>query len=286
MSMKDIILSRLNMVQTMSPAATKAVQLLQDENVDSTELSKIISRDPALSANLLRLCNSAAFKGRMEVDSVIDAIVRLGARQVMQLVMLDAVGPVARPAVKGYDLGTGDLLEHSIAVAIAAECLAAELKLPGIPFAYTAALLHDIGKSVLGSFVQFNAKAVIDKAYAENISFEEAERQQFGIDHAELGAALMENWNLPASIVEVVRFHHCPEKATKEVKAAYLVHTADMLAMQSGIGVGVDGFNYSFSLLAMEELGLKPEVLDTVMSTMLTELEEIREMFGANSTDQ
>ncbi len=281
MSMKNMILAKLNMVPVISSAATEAVQLLQDENMETDELSKIIGRDPALSANLLRMCNSAAFKGRMEVDSVSDAVVRLGARRTLELVMIDAVGPTTRPAIKGYDLGAGELLEHSVAVAVAAQSLVAELGMPKVSFIYTAALLHDIGKSVLGTFLGFDAKPVIDMAYEEEISFEEAEREKFGIDHAELGASLLEIWGLPASIVEVVKFHHQPGKATKEVKGAYLAHTADMLAMQCGIGIGVDGLNYCFDSAATEELGLSQEVLDAVMCTVLSEVEETRQMFSA-----
>lgn len=286
MSMKDMILGRLNMVPPISSSATEAIQLLQDENMDTTALSKIIARDPALSANLLRLCNTAAIKGRREVDSVADAVVRLGARRTLELVMIDAIGPATRPPVKGYDLQAGELLEHSVAVAVAAESLVAELKMPRISFLYTAALLHDIGKTVLGTFLGFSAKQVVEMAYQEEISFEEAERQKFGLDHAELGATLLEVWNLPASIVEVVKFHHHPEEAAKQVKAAYLVHTADMMAMQSGIGIGVDGLNYSFSPMASEVLGLNEEVLDVVMCTVIAEVEETREMFSMGPSDQ
>ncbi len=285
MSMKDMILSKLTMVPAISPAANDAVQLLQDENMDTDELSKILSRDPSLSANLLRVCNSAAIKGRTEVASVGDAVVRLGMRRTLELVMIDAVGETTRPPVKGYDLGPDELLEHSVAVAAGAESLLAKLNMSRIPFLHTAGLLHDIGKSVLGTFLGFSAKAVIEKAYQEECSFEEAERQQFGLDHAEVGAALLETWNLPASIVEVVRCHHHPEKATKEVQAAYLVHTADMLAMGCGIGVGVDGLNYDFNPKAGEELGLTPEILDAAMGDVLAEVEETREMFAAGTSD-
>lgn len=284
MSRRDEILSRIETAPPLPTTAVRVFELLGDPDVDISELLEVVQYDPGLTSNVLRLANSASSASSTEIVSLRNALVRLGTRQVSQLVVLSVAGPQMRPAVRGYDLAPGKLLEHSIAVAFCGEELANELGIDASDQVFTAGLLHDIGKVVLGVFVEVDAAPILDLAYREQISFEAAERDVLGLDHAEVGARLLESWKLPLSIVHSARWHHQPECFENgESMTVDLVHVADNLSLMAGIGVGIDGLNYHPSPETMARIQLKTLTLEGLMSRMMTRLEGVRDVLGTNA---
>jgi HD-like signal output (HDOD) protein len=112
------------------------------------------------------------------------------------------------------------------------------------------------------------------------MTFEQAEQKVLGIDHAEVGARLLEHWNLPEHLVDVVRWHHRPEDFPgDEPRAANVVHVANVLCLMAGVGAGLDALSYKPSRQAMDELGLEMMLLDDIVYDILQELMEARKMF-------
>jgi putative nucleotidyltransferase with HDIG domain len=281
MTRRDEILEKIHTVPAMPTSASKVLSLLKDPGVDIKELLEAIEYDQGLTSNILRLANSVYFAGPRSIASLRDAIVRLGMNRIFQLVITSAITPFARQSIKGYDLPRGALLEHSVVVAIGAEELAGALKTKLPPQAFTAGLLHDLGKVVLGTFLEVDSEPISQMAFSEQISFEKAEYAVLGINHAETGAALLESWNLPSTIVDVVRWHHEPSKASGDPLVADLVHVADTLALTSGIGAGIDGLNYRTSADTLSRLQLKPGMEEQVLCKMLSGLDDLRNLFVA-----
>ncbi len=282
-SRRDEIIKKLETIPALPTAASRMIVLLRDPDVEIAEVIKTIEFDPSLTTNVLRLANSAYFGGPRTIVSLRDAIVRLGFNRIFQLVITSAIMPVVRQEVKGYDLPPGSLLDHSMAVAIGTEELAAQLKMKTPAAAFTAGLLHDLGKVILGTFLQVDAKPIIELAFTEKLSFEIAEARILGIDHAEVGAALLERWDLPTTLVDVVRWHHHPESYTGDSVLMDLVHAADHLSLSSGIGTGVDGLNYHPSEEVMARLNLKASVAEAVLCKMLDGVAELREIVAPNA---
>ena len=276
MSTRDTILEQVRDIQGLPVAASQIVGMVEDPDVEINAVVGAIEHDPGLTSNVLRLANSAYFAGPRTIGSVHDAIVRLGMNRVFQLALASAIAPLAGAPVKGYDLPAGDLLTHSIAVAVGAEKLAQTLELRPPPSAFTAALLHDVGKIVLGTFIEVDVKPILALAFEHQVSFEVAEAQVMGISHAEVGAVILEQWNLPASVVDVVRWHHQPEQCPGVPLSVDLVHIADSLATLSGIGAGVDGLNYRPSRESVTRLKVTTRVNEAVINHILTGLEELR----------
>jgi putative nucleotidyltransferase with HDIG domain len=281
MSRRDSILAKVGTIETLPAAAAQAVQMLQDPDVAVADVTKIIEHDPGLASNILRLANSAYFGFPRSVNSVRDAIVRLGLKQVTRTIMASAVAPMTRRPVKGYDLSAGGLWEHSLSVAVGVDQLAEVLGIKAPEYAFTAALLHDVGKIALGTFIEVDAGPIMKLAFEEHLPFEVAEQRVLGIDHAEVGAVLLESWHLPVSIVEACRWHHEPERVSDpELKEAVdLIHTADSLSLMCGIGMGSDGLNYRPSKEVKTRLGLTTATTENVMCRILDVLEELREVF-------
>lgn len=280
MSRREEILSKTREVPSLPSAAVRVVELLQDSNFNIAEITKTIEYDAGLTSNVLRLANSAYFGCPRTVSSVKDAIVRLGTNSVFPLVVGSAVGPMMNKAVIGYDLSPGELWEHSIAVAGGAKKLATFLGSRPPEFVFTAAMLHDIGKVVLGAFVEVDAGPIIDLAFEQRVAFDEAERRILGIDHAEVGAVLLEAWNLPADLVELIRWHHQPDQYPGEKLLADLLHVADELSIVCGIGAGADGLNYRSSKGVGDRLNLNTKAIEEVACQVFGELDEAKNLFA------
>jgi len=189
-------------------------------------------------------------------------------------VVTTCAGAVIDRGVPGYDLPAGELWRHSLAVSVAAKGLAAELKLPAADEIFTAGLLHDVGKLILGHFVQEDYPE-IERALAQGMTFEAAEAAVLGIDHAEIGARVLAQWSLPENIVHAVRWHHAPEKFGSVDIMLDVVHVANMLCLMIGIGVGREGLLHEPSPIVTRRLGLGPLHLEKVASQTLQWVSEL-----------
>lgn len=280
---REEILESIEDVPSIPLSAARVIELVNDPYMNVAELARTIELDPGLTANVLRLANSAYFGCSRMISSVAQAIVRLGTNNIFELVMATSIAPMARRPLKGYDTPAGGLWEHLISVAIAVDQLAKILKLRVPDHASSAGLLHDIGKIVLGTFIEVDAVPIMQMAFHEHVAFDEAERRILGIDHAEVGALLLDRWNIPEPIVEAVRWHHEPERYKDDTKVVDLVHAANIISLMAGIGRGNDGLNYTSSDKVVSRLALTTPVIEKTICEMLDKLKEARELFSADA---
>lgn len=271
MSRREQILADVKDAPDLPGGAVRAIGLLQNPEADVKAIARHLEQDVALTANLLRLANSAAHGAARRIGSVREALGRLGQGRVFQYVVALAVGPTASRPVKGYDLPAGALWEHSLSVALGAEELARELEIEVPEELFAAGLLHDVGKIVLGNFADVDVPALVTLSAAENLPFAEAERRLLEIDHPEVGARLLEHWGLPDSIVEACRWHHEPDRSPSLVTD--LVHLADALSQSAGLGVGIDGLRTRVSREAAARRGLDRVRTERAAARMLSALE-------------
>jgi putative nucleotidyltransferase with HDIG domain len=279
---RDIILSKIKEVPALPALTVELCEMIGDKDVDVKEIIRRIEFDPSLTANVLGLANSSYFGVMREIPSVHEAVVRLGLNRIFHLVMASVIGPIEGQEIKGYDLLPGGLWEHSIAVAICTDNLAKALKINPPDHVFTAALLIDIGKIVMGTFVEIDVAPITKLAFEQNLSFELAERKVLGIDHAEVGAALLEYWNLPDYLVQVVKYHHEPEKYKEDKVTMDLIHTADLLCQLGGIGAGVDGSNYTISEEVTTRLNMSTQIAENVIYMTVCGLKELSDLLSLN----
>ncbi len=275
MNRRDEILSQLHTIPALPVSATRVLKLIRDPNSSMGDIMKVIEYDPGLTSDVLRLANSAYFAGPRKISSLREAGVLFGTNWIHQMVLVSAIFPLASRPLRGYDLPPGDLLNHLLAVAVATEQLARLLNRPVPSYAFTAGLLHDIGKIVLGTFVEVDVEPIRKLAFEHQVSFEDAERRVLGIDHAEVGGALLDSWQLPENVVAAVRWHHHPSQCPGDSLMADLVHVADNLCIECGLGIGVDGLNYRPEAEVVERLHLRTRVIEQVTCVMLSELQNL-----------
>ena len=282
MSNREEIIEKIKGVPAMPTAAVKVSRLLRDPDVDISELSQAIEHDPSLAANVLRVANSVYFAGPRAVGTIRDAVLRMGTKRVFGLTVASAIAPVAGMAVRGYDLEPGDLWKHSVATAVCSDSIIHVLGMHAPNYTFTAALLHDIGKIVLGTFVEVDAAPIMNLAFEDGVPFEEAESRVLGVSHPEVGAILLEEWKLPDEVVGAVRWHQQPENNDNPANQIIvdIVHAADALSLMGGFGTGSDGLNYKLSPVVAQRLGLTNAVAEEAVCKMLEGLAEIEVLFA------
>ena len=245
----------------MPTTASKLLPLLDSSDSTVSEIESILKYDPGLTANILKLTNSAYFGIPTQVSSVKQAIVLLGWKRLIQMVMTICMSPLMNKTIPGYDLRRGALWQHSIAVSVAAEILVKALNIPDADEVFTAALLHDVGKLVLGGFVKDDLPQIEDMVN-KGITFDVAESMVLGTNHAEIGGQILDKWSFPAELVNAVQWHHDPESCKESCTLSDIVHVANTMGVMTGIGkIDGDLALEHFSPVA-DRLGLEPENLE------------------------
>lgn len=270
MNQKELkfILDDVKSFPTMPAAALKLLTLMKDDDASAAQIEQILRYEPGLTANILRLTNSAYFGLPNKIGSIRQAILLLGWKRLIQIVMTTCVSAIIDKPIQGYDLPAGELWRHSIAVSVASELLVKELKLSVPEEVYTAALLHDVGKMVLGRYVKDDI-INFDTATMDALSFEQVERNMFGTDHAEVGAAILKRWSFPLLMIDAVRWHHEPDDSPKPSQMIDVVHVADVMCLMTGIGIGREGLQYEVSRTASERLGVTEKIIEKTASLTL-----------------
>ncbi|MGD9080691.1 MAG: HDOD domain-containing protein [Desulfobacterales bacterium] len=273
------IASAIKSFPGMPGTAVKLLGLIDDSAMRVSQIETILRRDPGLTANVLRIANSAYFGIPSKVGSIRQAVILLGLKRLIQMVIAACVSAIMDKSVPGYDLPPGELWRHSIAASVAAECLVKVLKVEAAEEIFTAALLHDVGKLVLGDFVKDEFKQ-IETAVSQGISFEMAEKIVLGTNHADVGARILTKWLLPPEIVNAVQFHHAPEESERLSNMLDIVHVANFISMMIGIGIGRDGLQHEPSAEVTERLGLEPSHLEKVASQTMQWVKEFNEVMN------
>ena len=198
-------------------------EAVQDERCTVDRILAILSKDPSLSATLLRLAKSALYGAEESVMDLRTAVLRLGFDAVANL----GTGAAVIKTLKGgTHLDAVKLWQHSVAVGLTAKGVCVLARRHGqAETAFLTGLLHDIGKIALDTCYPEEYTLVLQRV-AEGAFFVDAEREVFGMDHTEAGSLLAADWSFPAAIVDVIRDHHEPKT---DDFLSNLIHLADLL---------------------------------------------------------
>jgi len=271
----DAIVKQIKQLEPLPQVTNRVMELVQDSRSSMNDLAKIVGFDQALTANILKVCNSAYFGLNKQVESVQQAIVYLGMDQVVDLVLMFGASRNLNAQHKGYDLGAGELWKYSVSSAILARELALKLGADNKQLIFTAALLKDIGKVVLQQFVAESFRDINELVAHQGYSFREAEKEILGIDHAELGGLVAKQWNFSSAMVEIIENHHLSRDVDVPGRDTAIVYLADLICMMMGIGVGSDGLAYRFHKKVVDDLGFSTKDLGEVIAGFGAKYEEV-----------
>ncbi len=280
---QDEIRKVIESVPMLSASATQLLQTTTDPDHDLIEIVRIVKTDATLTARVLKVVNSAAFGLINEITSLDRAISYLGERLIVGIAIGDCASQLFNKELKGYEGEHGDLWRHDLRTAIASREVVTQSNSTISPdLAFTAGLLHDIGKALISDYLHGTASAVLEKIENEEISdYLSAEEELIGFDHTRAVHELALVWKLPEAITEVIRFHHAPSEARDEFKElVYAVHLGDNIAMMGGCGTGADSMRYKLDNNYCQFMDLQPAALANVMLAVNDDFNKLERSFA------
>lgn len=232
-------LHQLTDLPAMPETHSKLLRLLSkpDIEVDTSQVSRTLELDPALSSQVMRVCHSAYFG--FQGGLMKQAVAFLGVTEIRKIVQSAVIYKVFDDAQDRPEspLTMADLWKHSLATGLAMEIIAqADIKKTH----FLLGVLHDIGKAVFMFRFPDHYASVLDLVEKENISVLQAEQELLGITHADCGGELAVHWNLPAEVRTAISSHHSPGETIQHRRLAAMIHIADIAVRTMGIGYAGD----------------------------------------------
>jgi putative nucleotidyltransferase with HDIG domain len=260
----DELLRDVTKIPAMSNVVVKVMELVQNPGVSIQLLANEISKDPAITASIIKMSNSAYYRASKPIRTVQEALMTLGTQVVKEIVVISASKSVLHKDLKGYQIEADEMWSHSLVVAELSQRIVQLKKIPKIPedLAFTSGLLHDIGKVILTQFFPYKIIEIRDELKNMNDTFINLEKKHFGYNHQEVGLKVMQTWNFPDELKEVVEHHHEPQYATKFPILASVVHIANTIAIISGIGIDIGGINQELSQFALDKTHINDSDLE------------------------
>lgn len=283
MNLTENILDSMDRIKPFPQVVVRALHLLEDPDLPASKIVEVVKYDPVITVRLLQVCNSALFGLKRRVESLQQAMLILGSQAMMRLIVAFGALDLLKDQLPGYGLERGELLDHAVACATLSQTLLRELNFPEDHAVFTGAILHDVGKLVLNEYAGRQYWEISRMVEDEGHSAIEAERAVLGVDHAQVGAELARRWNLPQSIVVVILRHHDSVSLLRDPLAVCLVHLANVMCVQLGIGAGTRGLANRPSAELLQSMGWSPKKLDACLSAFWCDLEKARGLLNLPS---
>jgi putative nucleotidyltransferase with HDIG domain len=252
-------------VRPIPQAALKIIRTIQSDDYSLAEVAREIRRDQVLTARVISACNSAYLGARERITSIDHAVLLLGGRQVAQMILSSVMGRFFDGAQGGYSMSRGGLYHHAISTAIVSEQIAKLTRAATLDLAYTAGLLHDIGKVVLDQYVASALPLFYREVVGNGVTLLAAERQLLGVSHEEAGARLAELWSFPPELRSVIGHHTCPDPSGAHGRLTAVVYLANLLVSWFDAGHDLDRIGSDSLAGALDQLSIRREELPTLI---------------------
>ncbi len=268
----DDIVNKLQDLPSLPAVVMELLTSIDQEDVDISVLARKVSHDQALTAQTLRLANSSVYGLQVKVTTIQQAITFLGFQTTRNLITAAAVtGCFAEGQCAGFN--DKAFWRHSIATAACARVLARRMRF-NQDYAFTAGLLHDIGRLVLVSTYPERYAEVIAARAAADRELLDAERAILGVDHVTAGVALAAHWNFSDTMRLAIAHHHDPE-APGAGFLATIIHVANAIVHALDVAREDDDLVPPVSSVAWTALGLTEEAYLHVFRETELQFEEI-----------
>jgi putative nucleotidyltransferase with HDIG domain len=280
MSLVPQVLRSLKNLPPFPMVAQRALLLLNKPEVSIQELVEVVKFDPAITANILRISNSAYFGLRREIHSLHQALLLLGTQELLKIIIASGATRLFSAPTPGYFTERQGLWRHSVSCGLMVDMLSQELSLQDHATGFTAGLMHDIGKVVLSLFVEQKFHEIMEVVEQQGVSFQTAEKIILGVDHAEMGGEMARMWDFPDRLRLAITYHHLdkPEAYTDDL--ILLVYLADILVMMFGQDLGMDGLAYTGYPEVLRHFRLKDKNLQKVLLRFGSAWDEAQILFG------
>jgi len=257
----------IDTLPTIPGALKKLLKVLENQKVSLNEIGSFISSDPVIATKVLKMVNSPIYGFPGRISSVSQAVILLGLNVIKGLLLGVSVFELMQRSMVG-------LWEHSMGCAIAARVIAKKKGLKEPEEVSIAGLLHDIGKVVL--IMQFHEyyEHAMKKAEEDGIIISEAEKNVFAVTHADAGTWMTQKWRFPASLTDVIGYHHKPHLSKFAPVETAIVHVSDILVRARGFGFAGDNMVPVINSVAWESLNMTESDLKDVYKEIDDSIED------------
>lgn len=224
---QPLLYDRLERI-TLPAIVARLNTMINDPACSAADMAEMINQDAALSARVLKIVNSPVCGLPSQIDSISMAITLIGTRALWGIIMATTLIRQFSQFPEGL-ITPQQFWRHSLAVASAARILAERLRIVNTERLFIAGLLHDIGKLAMYLLRPEESRQVLAHAAQGEDRLYHIERNVFGVDHGEVGAALLHQWHMPEAVIEAVALHHQPALANHYVREAGIVHLANAI---------------------------------------------------------
>jgi HD-like signal output (HDOD) protein len=260
--------------------ALRVGEMVNDPSTTAAQLGAVISQDPALTAQLLQIANSAAFGRTAQISTVSRAVTVIGTKLTRDLVLLSST-------VQAFDAIPNELVSmenfwcHSMYCGLAARFLAEQHRLGNPETLFIAGMLHDVGQLVIfHKRPQESRQALLQSIDGEgNFALHLAEQRIFGFDHAQVGGALLRQWNFPPLLIECAEFHHAPLLARQFPLEAAHMHIASSLAELAEVDSVQEEDALATEPDAWKLTGLGKDAIEPAVRAAQEQFADVRDLF-------
>ncbi len=280
-SYRDLALKSLDQLPPFSPVLNHLVANLADEDVSFAKLAGVIERDSVLSGNVLRLVNSALYGRRGTVSSVGAALSILGIAKLRNYLLGLSVSKLWAKVNTPDGWSTSRFNDHAVAVGLMADLIAQKKSVDYPEGAFVGGLLHDLGRLLIATALPDEHQRLNQMRLSTGRPLFDCEQELLEVSHAELSAAALSRWNLPAPIQKAVLYHHSwkldPIRSTSGTKPlSAVIWAANEVANGSGFPIGdADATSDSSVLSALQEIGLDDQA-SALLEQLKTEFEAMK----------
>jgi len=258
---------------TMPQVLLKLNEVMANAEASVADVAKVVATDPAVSTNILRIVNSAYYGLQVRVSSVSLAISVMGFNMTKKVALKAAVFSSfggRRAKIQHFDPEA--FWKHAVFAGVAARILAGASPVFADMHpedAYVAGLLHDIGKIILMEKTAPRYLAMLRRAVQEKRPEVDAEVEDFGFTHADVGSVLAIKWSLPEDLAIAIRYHHAPGRDPFHRSLSSLIHLADQLAWQASQPSTVGTFVAPLDHEVYDQIGLTPDQVEELLPQIL-----------------
>ena len=256
---------------TLPTVLEEVSKLVENPDVSTDKIGKVIATDQVLTAKVLKMVNSPIYGFPGRISSINHALVLLGFNVIRGIIISTSVFDIMNQNMKG-------LWEHSLGCATAANAIARRVELDGPEEYSVSGLLHDLGKVVTAVQLPQLHTDIQNAVKSKDVTWLEAEKAVLGFGHNRINAWLADHWHLPGNIKEGMAYHHAPALASGYPAMAATVHLADFLVKLYEYGFSGDDQVPVFAPEALKVLGLRQSDLERILDDLSDKFVEISDL--------
>lgn len=272
------LISKAKELVSLPDIYQKLMEVIDNPLSSAADVADVISCDAGLTARLLRIVNSAFYSFPSKIDTVSRGVAILGTKELCDLALATSVMNVFDSALKDF-VDMNLFWQHSIGCGVFARKLALLRHEPNAERFFVMGILHDIGRLILLSHAPEIVRMAIMRASQSRNALHVIEKQMLHFTHADVGAALLKTWNLPASHQEAVGLHHNPSKSRGFKLEAAIIHVADILATATAMGSSGNTLVPDLVPMAWEQLEIDPPLLTRIAEEVDNEVKDLLRIF-------